>query len=122
MNKLTYFSRGALLTLLASLATACHQPSSATTSPATTSSPVANAANTQASAPTQNPEDAMPRVKVEEAKAEVANGTAVIIDVRGTEAYKTSHIKDALDYPLPRLEQGDFKDIPKGKRIIAYCT
>jgi hypothetical protein len=120
MNKLNQFSLGALLVLLASLAMACHQPSSANTNPATAASPVAQAANAQA--PAQNPEDSVPRVKVEDAKAEVAKGTAVIIDVRGTEAYKTAHIKGAIDYPLARLEQSDFKDMPKGKRIIAYCT
>ncbi len=119
MSKLTYFSRGALLMLMASIATACHQPSAATT-PATTAPPVTNAVTQQTPAP--NPEDAMPRVKVEEAKAQVDKGTAVIIDVRGTEAYKIAHIKGAIDYPLPRIEQGDFKDIPKGKHIIAYCT
>ena len=120
MNKLTNFSLGALFVLLASAATACHQPSSATTKTATTASPVAQAANAQA--PVQNPEDSMPRVKVEEAKNEVAEGSAVIIDVRGTETYKAAHIKGALDYPLARLEQSDFKDLPKGKRIVAYCT
>lgn len=117
---MTCFSRGMLLLFLVSLATACQPPSSATTTPATTASPVANAAIPQTPAP--NPEDAMPRVKVDQAKAEVDKGTAVIIDVRGTDAYKTAHIKGALDYPLPRLEQSDFKDIPKGKHIIAYCT
>ena len=121
MSKLNYFSRGALLLLLASIATACQQPSAATT-PATTAPPVTQTANQQAPAPAPNPEDAMPRVKVDEAKAQVDKGTAVIIDVRGTEAFKTSHIKGAIDYPLPRLEQSDFKDIPKGKHIIAYCT
>jgi hypothetical protein len=124
MNRITSFSRGALLVLLAGLATACQQPTAATNSPAPATVPVANSTGAQApaTAPTQNPEDAMPRVKVEDAKAEVARGTAVIIDVRGTETYKNAHIKGALDYPLARLEQSDFKDIPKGKHIIAYCT
>ena len=122
MNRLTCFSRGALLVLVAGLAVACHQPSAATTNPAPAASPLASAASAPVAAPTQNPEDSMPRVKVEEAKAEVANGSAVIIDVRGSETYKNAHIKGALDYPLARLEQSDFKDLPKGKRIIAYCT
>ncbi len=122
MSKVTYCSRGALLLLLANMATACHQPSAATTTPSTTATPVAQAVNQQAPAPAPNPEDSMPRVKVEDAKAEVAAGQAIIIDVRGTETYKVSHIKGALDYPLARLEQSDFKDLPKDKRIIAYCT
>jgi hypothetical protein len=69
----------------------------------------------------QNAEDKMPRVKVEDAKKMAAEGKAVIIDVRGAEAYKMSHIKGALDIPLNKLEARDFKDVPKDKVIIAYC-
>ena len=122
MNKLTCFSLGALLVLSAGLGAACNQPSAAGNNAATTASPAAKPATDPMPPATQNQEDAMPRVKAEEAKAEVAKGTAVVIDVRGTDSYKISHIKGALDYPLSRLEQGDFKDIPQGKRIIAYCT
>lgn len=64
----------------------------------------------------------MPRVRVEEAKADVASGKSVIIDVRGTDAYKAAHIEGAIDIQLADLEKGDFKNIPKGKRIVAYCT
>jgi hypothetical protein len=121
MNKLTCFSLGALL-LAVGLGAACQQPSVASNNAATTASPAAKPATDPMPPATQNQEDAMPRVKAEEAKAEVAKGTAVVIDVRGTDSYKIAHIKGALDYPLSRLEQGDFKDIPQGKRIIAYCT
>jgi 3-mercaptopyruvate sulfurtransferase SseA len=69
----------------------------------------------------QNAEDKMPRVKVEEAKKLVAEGKAIIIDVRGAEAYKMSHIKGALDVPLNKLEAGEFKDLPTDKILIAYC-
>jgi len=69
----------------------------------------------------QNAEDKMPRVKVDVAKKLVAEGKAIIIDVRGADAYKMSHIKGALDVPLNKLEAGDFKDLPKDKTIIAYC-
>ena len=63
----------------------------------------------------------MPRVKVEDAKKMIAEGKAIIIDVRGAEAYKMSHIKGALDIPLTKLEARDFKDLPKDKILIAYC-
>jgi 3-mercaptopyruvate sulfurtransferase SseA len=69
----------------------------------------------------QNAEDKMPRVKVEDAKKMIAEGKAIIIDVRGAEAYKMSHIKGALDIPLTKLEARDFKDLPKDKILIAYC-
>jgi rhodanese-related sulfurtransferase len=64
----------------------------------------------------------MPRIKADETKKLVDEGKAIIIDVRGTEAYKISHIKGSLDIPLNKLESGDYKGLPKDKRIIAYCT
>jgi len=73
-------------------------------------------------APPSNPEDKMPRVKVDEARKLVEEGKAVIVDVRGTEAYKLGHIKGALDIPLAQIESGNYTGLPKDKRIIAYCT
>src|SRR5262249_4892766 len=79
------------------------------------------ATSPEAQAPS-NPEDKMPRIKVQEAMKETADGKAVIVDVRGTDAYKMAHIKGALDIPLPKIESKDFNGLPKDKRIIAYCT
>jgi hypothetical protein len=128
MDKFNLLSRSVLVALLAGLGTACQQPT-ATVGPqgavaVASPLPAANGAlpSAAAAAPTQNPEDAMPRVRVDEAKKALDEGKAIIIDVRGPEAYKMAHIKGSIDYPLPRLEQGDFKDLPKGKRIIAYCS
>lgn len=121
MKILFLLSRGALVMLGACLALGCSKlvSSSTQTLPAT-----ANASNTATATPvpSQNPEDKMPRVSAQEAKSQVDANQAVIIDVRGTEAYKTSHIKGAIDYPLTKLEGKDFSGLPKGKRIIAYCT
>ena len=64
----------------------------------------------------------MPRLSAEESKKLVDTGKAVIIDVRGSEAYKLEHIKGALDIHLSDLEAGKFDKLPQGKRIIAYCT
>ncbi|MBI1763389.1 MAG: rhodanese-like domain-containing protein [Acidobacteria bacterium] len=132
MDKLNLLTRSALLALLAGLGTACQQPTAAVSPPGTV--PVASplpAANgavqsapaaAAAAAPAQNPEDSIPRVPVAEAKAAIDSGKAIIIDVRGPDAYKAAHVKGALEHGLSRLEQGDFKDLPKDKRIIAYCS
>ncbi len=72
--------------------------------------------------PPQNAEDKAPRINVEEAKKLLAEGKAIFIDVRGDESYKAAHIKGALNVPLHKLEAGDFKDVPKDKRVIAYCS
>src|SRR5258708_710544 len=115
MHKVNLLLRTTLIAFLAGLAAACHQslpPAGNTAFPvASPLATVANAAPAQTPAP--NPETDMPRTQVEAAKAQVAKGTAVIIDVRGTDAYKIAHVKGALDYPLMRLEQSDFKDLPK---------
>ncbi|MGH9768509.1 MAG: rhodanese-like domain-containing protein [Blastocatellia bacterium] len=114
---------GALIAAIAIWAVGCSnsdagpnmaKASAVNTPPAAAAAPIPH--------PHQNQEDKMPRVSVEEAKKLVADGKAIIIDVRGPEAYKTSHIKGALDIPLSKLESGDFKNVPKDKRIIAYCA
>lgn len=117
MKVFSIFGRGLLVVLSACLALACSKLSASTDQPA----PPAAAAAAAPSA-TQNPEDKMPRVRAEETKKMVDEGKAVIIDVRGTEAYKLSHIKGSIDYPLSKLENKDFNGLPKDKRIIAYCT
>ena len=102
---ISLWRRGALLVASAGLALACNGAHGSNDQPpAPTSTAAANAAPT--AAPTQNPEDSMPRVKPEEAKKLVEEGKAIIIDVRGSEAYKTAHIKGALDIHLADIEAG----------------
>jgi hypothetical protein len=65
----------------------------------------------------------VPRVSVQDAKAAVDNGAAVMMDVRSKEAYAVNHIKGALSIPLANIEQNPmdaFKD--KKQWIITYCT
>ena len=68
-------------------------------------------------------EDAVPRVTVEQAKAAVDTGAAVIVDVRSREAYETSHIAGALFVPLEDFENNITSlDLGKEQWIITYCT
>ena len=68
-------------------------------------------------------EDAVPRVTVEQAKAAVDAGAAVIVDVRSQEAYETSHIAGALFVPLEDFENNITSlDLGKEQWIITYCT
>ncbi len=122
MRTISKLGQAALILALATLAFACSQVSTASngTSAAPNGTTTANA--TPATAPAQSPEDKMPRTKADEAKRLVEDGKAVVIDVRGTEAYKSAHIKGSLDVPLNKLEAGDFKGLPKDKQLIAYCT
>jgi hypothetical protein len=121
MNLILKLGAGALTAGMAIAAAGCAKSgaSTHTSGPAT-----ANAKPAHSATPTFSPpqEDNMPRVNVEEARRLIAEGKAVIIDVRGPDSYKVSHIKDALDIPMSKLEAGDIKDLPKDKRIIAYCS
>jgi hypothetical protein len=123
MNMILKLGAGALTVGMAVVAAGCAKSGAAThtADAATASAPPAHSAASIPSPP-QNAEDKAPRIKVEEAKKLVAEGKAVIVDVRGIDAYKMSHIKGALDVPLSKLEAGDFKDLPKDKPIIAYCS
>lgn len=133
MKKIFNPGRGALVLAMACMAFACAKPGATTNQANAAAANPANAATANAAnaatvntaapvaSPAQNPEDKIPRIRVEEARKLVADGKAVIIDVRGTEVYKMSHIKGSLDVPLPKLEAHDFKGIPKDKIIIAYC-
>ena len=107
----------ALIMAGACLLLACSKPN-ATSNQVNAAASEKGAANAVQAPPANDP----PRIKAEEAKKLVEEGKAVLIDVRGTDAYKGTHIKGALDLSIPKLEAGDFKDLPKDKRIIAYCT
>jgi 3-mercaptopyruvate sulfurtransferase SseA len=123
MNMILKLSAGALIAGMAIAAAGCVKSGASThTADAATASPTPANAAAPVHSPHQNAEDKMPRVSVEETKKLLEEGTAVIIDVRGPDSYKTSHIKGAINVPLNKLEAGDFKDLPKDKRIIAYCS
>ena len=70
--------------------------------------------------PTPASADAVPRISIEEAKAAFDAGTAVFIDVRGTENYNQVHIAGALDIPTDQLAR--LSDYDRDTLIITYCT
>lgn len=65
----------------------------------------------------------VPRVPVDQAKAALDSGDAIIVDVRGADAYARSHIAGALEVSLSAI-QTDPVNLPldKSKWIITYCT
>jgi rhodanese-related sulfurtransferase len=44
------------------------------------------------------------------------------VDVRSADAYKIGHIKGSINLPLDKIQAGDYKDLPRDKRIITYCS
>ncbi len=80
---------------------------------------IAKAANTSAS--TAAPTDDAPRISLADAKKEFDAGTAIFIDTRDPTQYKFEHIKGAINITGAMLDD-KYKDIPKDKKIIAYCS
>ena len=68
-------------------------------------------------------EDAVPRVKVEEAKAALESDKAVIVDVRSAESFAAGHAAGAISIPLTEFENNiDSLPLDKDQWIITYCT
>ena len=65
--------------------------------------------------------DEATRISLADAKKEFDAGNAVFLDTRAEAAYNNEHIKGALNVTEANLEE-KYKEIPKGKKIIAYCS
>jgi len=61
----------------------------------------------------------VPRISAEEAKKEFDAGNVVFVDSRGEGAWKMERLPGALNIPAGST---DFSSLPKGKKIIVYCT
>lgn len=83
------------------------------TAPTATAKPDAPAADAHT--------DDAPRINLEDAKKDFDAGRLVIIDTRAEVAYKTEHIKGAINIPAEGFKTR-YKEVPKGKKIIAYCS
>jgi len=62
-----------------------------------------------------------PRVTAEEVKRLVEKGEALIVDVRGKDAYDQEHAEGAVNIPVGEVE-ARLAELPKNKLIAAYCT
>ena len=66
-------------------------------------------------------EDTAPRISLADAKKDFDDGTAVFIDTHSPDQYASRHITGSINVPANQLD-GYFDKIPKGKKIIAYCS
>jgi 3-mercaptopyruvate sulfurtransferase SseA len=104
-----------LLFIISTIAflSACQK--SSTTTLSTRSTPPANAAQN-----TPDPAADVPRITAADAKKDFDAETAVFVDTRSEYAFNIEHVKGAISVPLEKFEER-YKDIPTGKKIIAYC-
>jgi len=65
----------------------------------------------------------VPRVTVEDAKAALDSGAAIMVDVRSAEAFAVSHIAGAINIQLGEFETNPTGlNLDKDQWIITYCT
>ena len=65
--------------------------------------------------------DTVRRISPAEARDMVAQGKAIIVDVRGEESYKAGHIKNARWINLDDIGSRA-GELPRDKTIITYCS
>ena len=63
----------------------------------------------------------VPRIALADAKKDYDAGTVVVVDSRPEGAYKQEHITGAINIPIGSTND-KFDAIPKGKKIIVYCS
>jgi len=64
---------------------------------------------------------AVPRISVQDAKKDLDAGNVVFVDTRGQGAFDVEHLPGAvvIDLNAPETE---YAKLPKGKKIILYCS
>jgi len=65
--------------------------------------------------------DDAPRITLADAKKDFDDGTAVFVDTRPAESFKQEHVKGALNITAADLT-AKADTLPKGKKVIAYCS
>ncbi len=64
----------------------------------------------------------VPRITVEEAKKAFDAGNAVFVDSRPETAYQAEHILGSISIPSGANASEKFSSLPRGKKIIVYCS
>lgn len=61
------------------------------------------------------------RITPEELRVALEQRTAIVIDVRDEESFKSGHIKGARHIPEDRIVSR-IKNLPRNKLIVTYCS
>ncbi len=118
MKKL--LSLSAVLTIALFIGAACQAASTANVTVNNTNQTLAN----NSAAPTADEHahaDDAPRITLADAKKDFDAGTAIFVDTRGAASYDNEHIKGAINLSADMFD-AKYKDLPKDKKIIAYCS
>lgn len=80
-----------------------------------------NSAATTSAANADIPYPEIARVSIQDARAALGSGEAVLLDVRSAEAYRGRHIAGAVNIPLAELN-ARIGELDPSQWIIPYCT
>ncbi|MFN0138914.1 MAG: rhodanese-like domain-containing protein [Pyrinomonadaceae bacterium] len=65
-------------------------------------------------------EAAVPRISAADAKKEVDAGKAILVDSRSKADFDAEKLPGAIN--IASASAGEFDKLPKGKKIIVYCS
>ena len=114
-------SLSALLTIALFVVTACQTASTANMTANNANTAANNTNNAAPKADEHPPADDAPRITLADAKKDFDAGTAIFVDTRDEAAYKNEHVKGSISIPL-NADEARYKELPKNKKIIAYCS
>ena len=118
MRRFYYLSAAVMLAIIV-LAACKSTDKSAGTATGGGGAVVSNASTTSS---TPNvPSDGVRRVTTVELRDMLDKGTAVVIDTRGADSYKASHIKGSISVPVDQVAN-KINELPRDKMIVAYCS
>jgi hypothetical protein len=63
----------------------------------------------------------VPRITLADTQNELAKGQAVLIDVRSTSSYDSTHAAGAISIPEEEVD-ARLNELPRDKDLILYCT
>ena len=130
MKRTKHILLAALVLVLASLACNAVLPQAEPTSlptqvptPILVPTQITEPTSTQPQANLPQTDAQVSRVSPDQAKTALDRGDALIVDVRGADAYAQKHITGALEISLGTIELDPTNlDLDKNKWIITYCT
>lgn len=105
----------------ASTAPPAPAPSATATTPAPSAANPADAPGTIPNAAPGMTEATAPRMMIAQLQQQLPLGNVLLLDVRPTMSYSASHAAGAVNIPLEQL-QARAAELPRDKRIVAYCT
>ncbi len=117
MKKL--LSLSAILTFALLIGAACQTASTTSMTANNANKTLAN--NSAPKADDHGHADDAPRITLADAKKDFDAGNTIFVDTRGEAAYKNEHIKGSINITTETIE-AKYKELPKDKKIIAYCS